>query len=44
MARTRTPSPVVRWIVNAVGLLLIVYLAAIALKPSILGALPTWLA
>ena len=43
MPRNRTASPVVRWIVNAAGLLLIGYLAAVALKPSIVDALPKWL-
>jgi len=43
MPSTGTASPVVRWIVNAAGLLLVGYLAAVALQPAILGALPDWL-
>ena len=40
MARSRSTSPIVRWVVNATGLLLIGYLAAVALWPSIVDALP----
>jgi len=43
VGRMRTGSPVARWVVSAVGLLLVGYLAVIALQPSILDALPTWL-
>ena len=43
MRPTRTPSPILRWAVTAVGLLLIVYLAVLALRPSIIDALPAWL-
>ena len=40
MARSRSTSPIVRWVVNATGLLLIGYLTAVALWPSIVDALP----
>jgi hypothetical protein len=40
MPRTRTTSPVARWVVSLVGLLLIGYLAAVAAQPRILDALP----
>jgi hypothetical protein len=40
MPRNMTASPVVRWIVNAAGLLLVGYLAAVAAQPAILDALP----
>jgi hypothetical protein len=43
MRGTRTPSPAVRRVVSVVGLLLIGYLAAVALQPRIVEALPTWL-
>ena len=43
MPRPRTASPVVRWAVNVAGLLLIGYLAAVALRPAIVDALPKWL-
>jgi RyR domain len=43
MARTRPPSPVVRWAVAGAGVLLVAYVAAVALRPSILDALPPWL-
>jgi len=43
MRDQRTPSPILRWGVSAAGLLLIGYLAVLALKPSILDALPPWL-
>lgn len=39
----RTPRQVIRWVVSAIGLLLVAYLAALALVPSILDALPAWL-
>lgn len=43
MRRTATASSIARWAVSAVGLLVIGYLAAVALQPSILDALPGWL-
>ena len=43
MGSTKTSSPVARWVVSAIGLLLLVYLAALALQPRILDALPAWL-
>ena len=43
MPRNRTASPVLRWIVNAASLLLIGYLAAVAVRPAILDGLPGWL-
>jgi hypothetical protein len=43
MRRTKTSSPVARWIVSAIGLVLLGYLAAVALQPRILDALPAWL-
>lgn len=43
MRRTATASSIARWAVFAVGLLVIGYLAAVALQPSILDALPGWL-
>ncbi|BCI85420.1 hypothetical protein NIIDMKKI_06260 [Mycobacterium kansasii] len=43
MARSRTPSPVARWVVSVIGVLLIAYLAAVALQPAILDVLPSWL-
>jgi hypothetical protein len=43
MPRIGTSSSVLRRIVNAVGLLLFGYLAALALNPTILDALPGWL-
>jgi len=43
MRPTRTPSPIVRWVVTAVGLLMIGYLAVVALRPSLVDALPRWL-
>jgi hypothetical protein len=39
----RTPRQVVRWVVSALSLLLVGYLAVLALVPSILDALPPWL-
>ncbi|OBG67616.1 hypothetical protein [Mycobacterium sp. E735] len=44
MPPTRTPSPILRWGVTAVGLLLIVYLAVLDLQPGIIDALPPALA
>ena len=43
MRRTATASSIARWAVSAVGVLVIGYLAAVALQPSILDALPGWL-
>ena len=43
MRRLRASSPIVRWVVSAVALLLIGYLAALGLWPSIIDALPAWL-
>jgi hypothetical protein len=43
MRPKRTPSPVLRWAVTGIGLLLVVYLAVLALRPSIVDALPPWL-
>ncbi|ORB84169.1 hypothetical protein B1987_10610 [Mycobacterium kansasii] len=40
MPRSRTPSPVARWVVSVIGVLLIAYLAAVALQPAILDVLP----
>jgi hypothetical protein len=39
----RTPRQVVRWVVSAIGLLLVGYLAVLALVPSIIDGLPPWL-
>ncbi|OBG30239.1 RyR domain-containing protein [Mycobacterium sp. 852002-51057_SCH5723018] len=39
----RTPRQVARWVVSAIGLLLVGYLAVLALVPSIIDALPPWL-
>lgn len=44
MPRTRTTPPVARWTVSAIGLVLLGYLAALALQPRILDVLPPWLA
>ncbi|OJZ65012.1 hypothetical protein BRW65_28440 [Mycobacterium paraffinicum] len=44
MAPTKTPSPILRWGVTAIGLLLIVYLAVLDLQPGIIDALPPGLA
>ncbi len=38
-----TPRQVLRWVVSAIGLLLVGYLAVLALMPSIPDALPPWL-
>jgi len=38
-----TPPPALRWVVTATTVLVLGYLAALALKPSIIDALPTWL-
>jgi hypothetical protein len=43
MPRTTTPSSILRWVVTGAGLLLIAYLAVLALQPSIIDALPPWL-
>jgi hypothetical protein len=43
MRRRRTTSPILRWAVTAAGLLLIVYLAVLALRPAVVDALPSWL-
>ncbi|BAX94489.1 hypothetical protein [Mycobacterium shigaense] len=40
MREKKPPPPALRWAVTAAGLLLIAYLAVIALRPSILDALP----
>lgn len=40
MPPTRTPSPAARWVVTGVGLLLIAYLAVLALRPATIDALP----
>lgn len=44
MSRTKTPSPVVRWVVIGLALLLVVYLSVLDLQPRILDALPPTLA
>src|SRR6516165_5438439 len=44
MRGQRTTSPLVRWVVSVTALLLVGYLAALALRPSIVDALPAWLA
>lgn len=44
MRRTAAIPPAARWVVSAVGLLLIAYLAVLALRPSILDSLPAALA
>ncbi|OIN80826.1 hypothetical protein K3U93_21720 [Mycobacterium malmoense] len=43
MRGQRTPSPILRWAVSAAVLLLIGYLAVLALQPSLIDALPPWL-
>lgn len=43
MARARTASPLVRYSVNVAALLVVIYLAVAALKPSVVDALPAWL-
>lgn len=40
MRPTRVPSPILRWGVTAVALLLIAYLAALDLRPAFIDALP----
>lgn len=40
MRPKRTPSPTLRWLVTAVGVLLIGYLAVLDVKPTIVDALP----
>lgn len=44
MGRTRTPSPAPRWVATGTSPLRIAYLAALALRPSIVDSLPRWLA
>ncbi|OBA71507.1 hypothetical protein A5641_02085 [Mycobacterium sp. 1554424.7] len=39
----RTRRQVARWVVSSIGLLLVGYLAVLALVPSIIDALPPWL-
>lgn len=39
----KPPSPKLRWAVTGAGLLLIVYLAVVAVRPAILDVLPRWL-
>jgi hypothetical protein len=43
MRRSVTTSRPARWVVYAVALLLLVYLAVLAAQPSIIDALPAWL-
>jgi hypothetical protein len=43
MRRSLTTSRPVRWVVFAIALLLLVYLAVLAAQPSIIDALPPWL-
>ncbi|MEZ0350120.1 hypothetical protein [Mycobacterium sp. pR1184] len=43
MRPTRAPSPILRWAVTAVGLLLIAYLAVLDARPSIDDSFPAWL-
>lgn len=43
MRRSVTTSRPVRWVVSAVSLLLLGYLAVLAAAPSVVDALPTWL-
>jgi hypothetical protein len=43
MRRTRPTSPIVRWTVTAVGLLMVGYLAVLALRPSVDDSFPAWL-
>src|SRR5262249_44427874 len=43
MPRKWTSLPILRWVVSGAGLLLIAYLAVVALRPSIIDALPSWL-
>ena len=43
MRRSRTTPSAARWVVSAVGLLLVGYLAVLSVQPSILDALPPWL-
>ncbi|BDB45107.1 MULTISPECIES: hypothetical protein [Mycobacterium] len=43
MRTRKTAPPRLRWAVSALAVLLIGYLAAVAARPAILGALPGWL-
>jgi voltage-gated potassium channel Kch len=43
MPPTRTPSPILRWAVTAIGLLLVLYLTLLDLRPSIDDSFPAWL-
>ncbi|BBY24442.1 hypothetical protein [Mycobacterium stomatepiae] len=43
MRPTRAPSPILRWAVTAVGLVLIAYLAVLDARPSIDDSFPAWL-
>ena len=43
MPPTRAPSPILRWAVTAVGLLLVLYLTLLDLRPSIDDSFPAWL-
>ncbi|WAJ44631.1 hypothetical protein OK015_26585 [Mycobacterium sp. Aquia_216] len=43
MRPTRAPSPILRWAVTALGLLLVLYLALLDLRPSIDDSFPPWL-
>jgi voltage-gated potassium channel Kch len=43
MPPRRTPSPILRWAVTAVGLLLVLYLTLLDLRPSIDDSFPAWL-
>ncbi|MEE3064081.1 MAG: RyR domain-containing protein [Actinomycetota bacterium] len=42
MRPTRAPSPILRWAVTAVGLLMIAYLAVLDVRPSIDDSFPAW--
>ena len=44
MRRRRPTPPALRWAVSGVGLLMVGYLAALALRPSIDDSFPAWLA
>ncbi|MEE6175138.1 hypothetical protein [Mycobacterium sp. 050134] len=44
MGRTRTPSAAPRWVATGTSLLLVAYLAALALRPALIDGLPRWLA
>lgn len=43
MRPTRAPSPILRWAVTAVGLVLIAYLAVLDARPSVDDSFPAWL-